>query len=34
VVIENTCGKRGARLEEFNRLPRNVQSLVGNGLEA
>jgi Xaa-Pro aminopeptidase len=30
VVVENTCGKFGPRLEEFNRIPRNVQSLVGN----
>jgi Xaa-Pro aminopeptidase len=30
VVVENTCGKFGARLEEFNALPRNVQGLVGN----
>lgn len=29
VVIENTCGKFGQRLEEFNRVPRNVQALVG-----
>jgi Xaa-Pro aminopeptidase len=32
VVVENTCGKFGTRLEEFNTLPRNVQSLVGHGL--
>jgi hypothetical protein len=29
VVVENTCGKFGRRLEEFNTLPRNVQKLVG-----
>ncbi len=29
VVVENTCGKFGNRLEEFNRVPRNVQELVG-----
>lgn len=28
VVVENTCGKFGPRLEEFNTLPRNVQELV------
>ena len=31
VVIENTCGKTGRALEELNRLPRNVQPLVGRG---
>lgn len=31
VVIENTCGKFGPKLEEFNKLPRNVQALVGAG---
>jgi Xaa-Pro aminopeptidase len=30
VVVENTCGKYGRRLEEMNALPRNVQALVGN----
>jgi Xaa-Pro aminopeptidase len=30
VVVENTCGKFGPRLEEFNRIPRSVQALVGN----
>ncbi|MCI0748908.1 MAG: M24 family metallopeptidase [Verrucomicrobia subdivision 3 bacterium] len=30
VVIENTCGKFGQRLEEFNALPRNIQRLVGH----
>jgi hypothetical protein len=29
VVIENTLGKFGARVESFNTLPLNVQSLVG-----
>ncbi len=28
VVVENTCGKYGPRLEELNTLPRNVQALV------
>jgi Xaa-Pro aminopeptidase len=30
VVIENTCGKFGRKLEELNKLPYNVQKLVGN----
>jgi hypothetical protein len=30
VVMENTLGKFGARVETFNRLPLNVQRLVGN----
>ena len=30
VVLENTCGKFGARVEELNWIPRNVQGLVGN----
>jgi len=30
VVVENTCGKFGRRLEELNHLPYNVQALVGN----
>jgi hypothetical protein len=30
IVIENTCGKFGRRLEELNKLPRNVQHMVGN----
>jgi hypothetical protein len=30
IVIENTCGKFGKRLEELNKLPRNVQHMVGN----
>jgi hypothetical protein len=33
VVVENTLGKFGARVEEFNQVPRNVQSLVGRGIE-
>jgi len=32
VVVENTLGKFGTRVEEFNQVPRNVQSLVGRGL--
>jgi Xaa-Pro aminopeptidase len=32
VVIENTCGKFGPRLEELNRVPWNVQGLVGGRL--
>ncbi len=30
VVVENTLGKFGKRVECFNKLPLNVQSLVGN----
>ena len=30
VVVENTLGKFGPRVEVFNRLPKNVQPLVGN----
>jgi len=30
IVIENTLGKFGKRVEVFNRLPVNAQSLVGN----
>ncbi|HID06058.1 MAG TPA: M24 family metallopeptidase, partial [Armatimonadetes bacterium] len=30
IVIENTCGKFGTRIEEFNKLPKNVQHMVGN----
>ena len=30
VVIENTCGKFGPKLEELNQVPWNVQHLVGN----
>jgi hypothetical protein len=32
LVIENTLGKFGGRVENFNSLPLNVQSLVGKGL--
>jgi hypothetical protein len=32
LVIENTLGKFGERVENFNSLPLNVQSLVGKGL--
>jgi len=32
VVIENTLGKFGDRVENFSALPLNVQSLVGKGL--
>jgi hypothetical protein len=32
VVVENTLGKFGTRVEEFNRVPRNVQELVGRGI--
>jgi len=32
LVIENTLGKFGKRVENFNSLPLNVQSLVGKGL--
>jgi hypothetical protein len=31
LVIENTLGKFGERVENFNSLPLNVQSLVGKG---
>lgn len=30
VVVENTLGKFGRRVEELNRVPRDVQGLVGN----
>jgi Xaa-Pro aminopeptidase len=33
VVVENTLGKWGTRVEELNQVPRNVQSLVGRGME-
>lgn len=33
VVIENTCGKFGKKVEELNKLPYNVQKLVGNADE-
>jgi Xaa-Pro aminopeptidase len=32
VVLENTLGKFGTKVERFNKLPLNVQSLVGTGL--
>jgi len=32
VVVENTLGKFGTRVEEFNQVPRNVQALVGYGV--
>ena len=32
IVIENTLGKFGERVENFNSLPLNVQTLVGKGL--
>ena len=31
LVIENTLGKFGTQVENFNHLPLNVQSLVGEG---
>ena len=30
IVIENTLGKYGTRVETLTKLPNNVQSLVGN----
>lgn len=33
-VVENTLGKWGTYVEELNQVPRNVQSLVGRGIEA
>lgn len=30
VVVENTCGKYGRQLRELNRMPHNVQHLLGN----
>lgn len=33
VVVENTLGKFGPRVEELNRVPRRVQSLVGRGID-
>ncbi len=30
IVVENTLGKFGRRVEVFNKLPINVQLLVGN----
>jgi Xaa-Pro aminopeptidase len=32
VVVENTLGKFGTRVENLNRLPLNVQALVGSGV--
>jgi len=32
LVIENTLGKFGERVENFNSLPLNVQSLIGKGM--
>jgi Xaa-Pro aminopeptidase len=32
VVVENTLGKFGPRVETFNKLPLNVQGLVGSGI--
>jgi hypothetical protein len=32
VVIENTLGKFGTRVEIFNQVPANVQPLVGTGI--
>jgi Xaa-Pro aminopeptidase len=32
LVVENTCGKSGRRLDEFNLLPTHVQDLVGIGV--
>jgi hypothetical protein len=31
VVIENTLGKFGKRVENFNQVPLNAQALVGTG---
>ena len=33
VVVENTLGKSGPRVEEFNQVPRRVQSLGGRGVD-
>lgn len=33
MVVENTLGKFDRRVEEFNQVPRRVQSLVGRGVE-
>lgn len=33
VVVENTLGKFGTQVEEFNEVPRNAQRLVGRGVE-
>jgi hypothetical protein len=32
LVIENTLGKYGERVENLNSLPINVQTLVGKGV--
>jgi Xaa-Pro aminopeptidase len=32
IVIENTLGKFGTRVEQFNKVPNNVQELVGSGI--
>ena len=34
VVVENTLGKFGSRVEVFNQVPVNVQKLVGSGIES
>ena len=34
VVVENTLGKFGPQVEEFNQVPRRVQPLVGRGIDA
>jgi hypothetical protein len=34
VVVENTLGKFGREVEEFNRVPRNVQKLLGSGIDS
>jgi Xaa-Pro aminopeptidase len=33
VVMENTLGKYGTRVEELNAVPRNIQALVGRGID-
>ncbi|MGV3722401.1 MAG: hypothetical protein ACO1SX_15950, partial [Actinomycetota bacterium] len=32
VVVENTLGKYGPRVDELNRVPRDLQQLVGVGV--
>ena len=32
-VVENTLGKFGTRVRQFNKVPNNVQKLVGTGLD-
>ena len=32
-VVENTLGKFGPRVKQFNRVPNNVQALVGRGVD-